>query len=347
LCAGAKVEAARARSRPSPHEREYVANTYATTNRNREYTNVNVMTFQSIDGWAVIDGYQPDGDTLRFVPDHLPRVLALPRGERVAAAVDTSVAVRLEGIDAPELHYEGREQPAARPALAALLREIGWPPVASRQPSPPHATPRVSRGAVAPPHPAPPAPLPPRGARVRVVTRSCDAHGRVIGYVFAASSASATTSSSSSSSATARIVPIDRSVNARLLAAGVVYPLAYDSQPPAERARFAALAAVARREGRGVWSRDRSRDGFALRSEASLGAHGALVFPKLFRRSVAFFREAARGVGFREWLRQSSGADDAVRVAGGAWRRLSDLLTEREGLLRVVPDLLDVTFAEA
>lgn len=36
---------------------------------------------------------------------------------------DTSVPVRLEGIDAPELHFAGAQQPAARPALEALLRE--------------------------------------------------------------------------------------------------------------------------------------------------------------------------------------------------------------------------------
>lgn len=121
------------------------------------------MSYSSIEGWAVIDGYQPDGDTIRFVPDALPQVLALPRGQLVTAAKDTSVAVRLEGIDAPELHYEGAEQ-LARPALEALLREIGWPSATADA----RAT----------------TPLP-RGVRVRVVTRSCDSHGRVIGYLFA------------------------------------------------------------------------------------------------------------------------------------------------------------------
>ena len=26
-----------------------------------------------IAGWAVVDGYQPDGDTMRFVPDDVAR----------------------------------------------------------------------------------------------------------------------------------------------------------------------------------------------------------------------------------------------------------------------------------
>jgi hypothetical protein len=39
------------------------------------------------------------------------------------------------------------------------------------------------------------------------------------------------------------------------------------------------------------------RSGFVLRSAESLGPHGALVVPKLFRRSVAFSTEA-RGMSF-------------------------------------------------
>jgi endonuclease YncB( thermonuclease family) len=275
--------------------------------------------YASIEGWAVVDGYQPDGDTIRFVPDAMHHVLALPRGHLVPEAADTSVAVRLEGIDAPELHYAGAEQPAARPPLDALLRAIGWPPG----------------------HEASGAPMPgqhPRGVRVRVVTRSCDAHGRVIGYLFAASAA-ATGS-----------VSVKASVNACLLAAGLVYPLAYDSQPAAHRALFGSLATTARREGRGLWSRDRSRAGFVLHGEASLGVHGALVFPKVFRRAVSFFREATRGTSFREWLRRESGGDDPVRVAcagRASWRKLSDLLTERDGVVRVATDVIGMTFAEA
>ena len=271
------------------------------------------MSFRSIAGWAVVDGYQPDGDTIRFVPDDVRDVLGLPRGHLVTFGADTSAPVRLEGIDAPELHYAGAQQPAARPALEALLREIGWPP-------------REVAGA------GRAGDSRPRGVRVRVMTRSCDAHGRIIGYLFSTVTSPSTTTS------------IERTVNARLLEAGLVYPLAYESQPAAHRASFGELAVAARRAGLGVWAQDRSREGFTLRSEASLGAHGALVFPKVFRRSVAFFREASRGVGFREWLRNRSGADDAVRVGGGGWRRLSDVLADRDGLLRVGCDLVGVIF---
>ncbi len=40
--------------------------------------------YMTLDGWAVIDGYEPDGDTFRLVPDVLEAALALPRGRLVA-----------------------------------------------------------------------------------------------------------------------------------------------------------------------------------------------------------------------------------------------------------------------
>ena len=166
-------------------------------------------SYSEIQGFAVVDGYQPDGDTIRFVPDQLVEITRLSRGHLATPGADTSVPIRLEGIDAPELHFEGREQPAAKPALDALLAAIGWPPPASAKL--------------------------PRGVRVRVVARSCDAHGRVIGYLMPAGASSR----------------LEDSVNASLLAAGLVYPLAYASEPAAHRESFGKLALAAREAARG------------------------------------------------------------------------------------------------
>ncbi len=92
----------------------------------------------------------------------------------------------------------------------------------------------------------------------------------------------------------------------------------------AHRELFGSRATTARREGRGLWSRDRSRAGFVLHGEASLGVHGPLVFPKVFRRAVSLFREGR-----------------------AAWRKLSDLLAERDGVVRVASGVIGRTFAEA
>lgn len=285
------------------------------------------VSFAVLEGWAVVDGYLPDGDTVRFVPDDMRAFLRLERSYLAAIGKDTSVCVRLEGIDAPELHYAGAQQPAAKPALDAMLRAIHWPSLAV---APSSASARID-GAT------------PRGVRVAVLTNGCDSHGRAIGYLFPSEIAE----THPSASRLLREEVLASSVNAGLVASGLVYPLSYRTQPDAHRAMFRELGAAARRRRAGVWARDESRAGFVLRSEASLGPYGALVFPKLFRRSVTFFREAARGVGFREWLRDLSGVDDEVSVNGGAFRPLSALLLETRGRVRLAADLLTTTFAGA
>lgn len=280
-------------------------------------------SFVVLQGWAVVDGYQPDGDTVRFVPDEMRAFESLERSHLASFGHDTSVCVRLEGIDAPELHYEGAQQPAAKPALDAMLRGIHWPSEAL-------VATQEGKGSV------------PRGVRVAELTKGCDSHGRAIGYVFAEEIAKAKPSA-------AELVHVDalaRCVIAQLVTSGVVYPLAYQSQPPAHRALFRSLAANAREARPGVWGRDESRTGFVLRSASSLGPHGALVVPKLFRRSVTFWRDAARGMSFCTWLRDKSGADDEVSVGGGPWRRLSTWLRESGERVRLGADVLEMVFAE-
>jgi endonuclease YncB( thermonuclease family) len=286
-------------------------------------------SFVVLQGWAVVDGYQPDGDTVRFVPDELRAFESLERSHLASFGHDTSVCVRLEGIDAPELHYEGAQQPAAKPALDAMLRGIHWPsePLVAMHEG--NAGKGRTRSV-------------PRGVRVVVLTKGCDSHGRAIGYVFADEVAKAKPSA-------AELVHVDalaRCVNAQLVTSGVVYPLAYRSQPPAHRALFRSLAGKAREARAGVWGRDASRSGFVLRSAESLGPHGALVVPKLFRRSVTFFRAAARGMSFCTWLRDKSGADDEVSVGGGPLRRLSTWLRESGDRVRLGADVLEMVFAE-
>ena len=275
------------------------------------------MSYIAVPGYIVIDGYQPDGDTVRFIADETRIFLDLPRARSDAFGKDTSICVRLEGIDAPELHYEGCAQPHGDVALDALLNDIAW------------ASAKTIKGE-------------PRGIRATVLTRSCDVHGRVIGYLFTDPSLLGERASTLEDT-----TKLGESVNAHLLRRAVVYTLAYRSQPSPHRTLFRAIAEDARKAGVGVWAKDRSNAGFPLRSDSSLGPHGALVFPKIFRRSVAFFREHAPSESFKEWLKLKSGVDDEVRASEGGWRRLSDLIDERDGVLRLIDDPTSLVFAEA
>ncbi|WP_375387585.1 hypothetical protein [uncultured Amnibacterium sp.] len=79
-----------------------------------------------IAGHAVVIGKQPDGDSVRFVPDDPSLLRRLQHGERVRISADGSVQLRLDGIDAPELHYQHGAQLLAAEGRDALLHRIGF-----------------------------------------------------------------------------------------------------------------------------------------------------------------------------------------------------------------------------
>jgi len=75
-----------------------------------------------------------------------------------------------------------------------------------------------------------------------------------------------------------------------------------------------------------VWALDRTR-AFALASAGSIGVRGALIFPKLFRRCVAFLTDRFSGFrgGIREWLQSEAGPDNDVVIVDRRLRRLHEL----------------------
>ena len=74
----------------------------------------------------MVVGKQPDGDSIRFVPDTPDLLEDLRRGWRVRRSSDGSVQLRLEGIDAPETHYGALAQPLGARARDALLELCGF-----------------------------------------------------------------------------------------------------------------------------------------------------------------------------------------------------------------------------
>ncbi|HJT04710.1 MAG TPA: hypothetical protein VJ757_13960, partial [Pseudonocardiaceae bacterium] len=62
--------------------------------------------FLCIQGELVIAGYEPDGDSVRFIADDSAHYAALKRADRLRPSPrDRSVQLRFDGVDAPELHY--------------------------------------------------------------------------------------------------------------------------------------------------------------------------------------------------------------------------------------------------
>ena len=85
-----------------------------------------IPLYEALDGWILLPGYAPDGDSVRFFAKEPARFEALRRSRLLRrGATDGSVQLRLEGIDAPELHYAQACQPRGESARDALLAWLG------------------------------------------------------------------------------------------------------------------------------------------------------------------------------------------------------------------------------
>ncbi len=264
-------------------------------------------------------GTSPDGDTIRFRPDFSKNLRALAGWASLSkqGSKQSAVSVRLEGVDAPELHYEGARQRRSAGARTRLLRRLGFSRFELLHDW-------VMRAAET------------RGV---IIARAADVRGRVIRFVYRLGDVAI---------ARDAMVALDRAIvaasaNAHMLATGAAYPLAYASLEADVRRQLRGLARDARGAHHGVWSDDATR-AFALSGVASVGARGALVFPKLFRRCVTACGEGARDGGeFLEWLRGSREHDDEIRVNGRSVR-MSALLAVRGGRLRIEVDPTALVF---
>ncbi len=273
-------------------------------------------------------GKSPDGDSIRFLPRTPELLQRLEHAERVRIAADGTVQLRLDGIDAPETHYENRAQPRGVRARSELLAWCGF-----------------ARVTWDPAHPAHPdgtivAATPPRRPAA-VLSGLVDPNGRPVSLLLVGGDLPADGAEPAVDAALLR-----RTASAALLGSGAAYLTLYWSTAPPLRALLRELAAQARDAPRGVWARDATA-GFTLRSQASIGTDGALILPKLFRRCTDYLRTRRAGETLPAWLRrhEEDGEDDVVIVAG-VRRRLSELVHQEHERVGLRGDLLDFVFEE-
>lgn len=261
-------------------------------------------------GRFVIVGRNPDGDSVRF----------LPQG---AHTLSRGTQLRLEGIDAPELHYEGQSQPLAKEARDALLTALGFHSVTFGRDG------RVARAE------------PPQGVAGWIVTRYADRYHRPLALVFRAEAM--------------RSLP--SSVNHRLVLQGAAYPAFYRTLPEAHREVLREAAVAARLERRGVWRRD-SSGGFTLEDEQSLGEEGQLILPKLYRRCCEYLEGTRRGFEgtFPQWLGRRRSPRGLRRSRAftehgpervwvkGRERTLAELVSQTGSRVALEADPLDLVF---
>lgn len=284
--------------------------------------NVGGVPFLTLKGVFVVRArQQPDGDTIHFAATKAFK--PGPVGSRVP--VDrtgaTSVAVRLQSIDAPE-----KAQPRGATARDVLLDALGIDPGDSGLSETDFTA---------------------DGETVTVpgwlATHGLDGNKRQLGYVFGASFGFRH-GQVVPASAIRDALPV--SANHQLVANGAAFPAFYSNTDETHAVLFQDAAIAARSRRRGVWASDRTTIGFEPTPQA-LGVGGALVYPKFFRRVTDWKQARPSADAFLAWLRRHPDGRKDVQGAARRPMRLAELFEKVSAREVAVPyDVTRLWFSE-
>src|SRR5262249_16568229 len=246
-------------------------------------------------------GPEPDGDTVTFRPDdpQLVRNLRWLSGRGPAFNATMKIPVRYEGIDALETHFRLAHQDLAfaNQARDENLRLLGFTNVRFFADLP-NKIESADQDSL----------------RGHVIANGIEANGRLLGLVYAGDSARPDGDKPFVENAL-----LDASVNAMLVNAGLAYVEPYDSMPISLIKHVRQLAVEARAANTGLWAHEsvNTQKSVAIPDLATLQT--LIMWPKLYRRLVAYFAEGHAGLGqFDTWVRQDPiGRDDSLRTPDG------------------------------
>jgi endonuclease YncB( thermonuclease family) len=271
-------------------------------------------------GAFVIIGKQPDGDSIRFRPDRPELLQKLKRANRIEPSKYGTVQLRLEGIDAPELHYENLEQPFSKEPRDELIKWFGFTNVTF---TPKGVQVKTSS---------------PKEIRGAILAQAAEVYGRPVSYALREADAATLEDGARIAVSTDLLT---RTINAHMLETGMAYYTVYSSQPVEHRAAFRAITENARSKGLGVWEID-SKNGFTLSTLEDV-TEKQLILPKLFRRAVVYFQDREKGFTgtFADWFVAYANRDDRLFVPTRAPGGLGPL--EVNGRRTKLSSILEVT----
>lgn len=228
-------------------------------------------------------GFEPDGDSMQFKPNDpglLSKLTRLSQPFRLTKI--GSVQLRFEGIDALELHYNPthggsrthQPRPLADESRDFLTKELGLDPVTYAPPDSLRVQPPATND----------------GVSGYILSRSLEAHGRPVSFVFSGNPPAA---DGHEIKLTATL--LKRSFNFKSILNGFSYPLFYDTLFKDLREVLATAAQEARKNKRGLWAKDKSQTGLKIITQSDLETKG-VTFPKLFRRLTDYIAEGNVGL---------------------------------------------------
>lgn len=297
--------------------------------------------YRTIQGKFVIIGKQPDGDSVRFIPNRRRAFRGLYRDDRIRPSrTDGSVQLRFEAVDAPELHYGRYAQPLGDQVRDRLLEWIGFDQIEYVNDDEKEV--KSSR---------------PKSVPGAILTKGAETNGRPISYILLEERAAFLEDGD--------WVRVDedlltQTLNYQLLAEGLAYYTVYTSTPQEHRDLLRQVAATAREQTLGVWELDTSEN-FVLNNQDSIGPVGQLILPKLFRRCTEYLKDTTPEQALadrvfrptlRKWLLDHPRENDAVLLLDSVEAmpsvevQLSDLIRQSNRTVFFQPDLLDLVFVE-
>lgn len=252
-------------------------------------------------------GSQPDGDSVWFQPAN-PDLLEDIDGRSADFNKGGFAQLRFEAIDALETHFLGENQDRDY-ALAArdyTLKSLGFDLAQMEYSGKEYLTVRFA------------APHPTEGY---ILTRAIDPYGRPVSFVF-----SERTGRKDGSDVFLDVDLFEQSVNAGLAKSGNAFPAFYTGLPTDLRNRVIALIRSARNKRSGLWKDDQTNKGVLASSIAAL--EESVLFPKLFRRLVNYYKDGIHGLGkFETWLRADEDRDDTLWIVSkGEQANMHDII---------------------
>jgi hypothetical protein len=236
------------------------------------------MAFTLIKGTFHATRYSPDGDTVRFKA-HDESYWDSLSGPPIKLNASHHASLRFEAVDALETHFERWHQPLqfARDARDYLLNQLG---ITNVQWNPSERT-VISAD---------------DGTEGYILSRAVEKNRRAVAFVFGGDAPEPDGASIFLDAARVR-----QSVNYQLLEAGLTYPTYYEGLFYDLRDAFTQATLSARTAGRGLWSQDRTTQGFDVQGIDSItDVH--VILPKLFRRMADYLEGGGPIAGFVEFL---------------------------------------------
>ncbi len=259
-------------------------------------------------------GSRPDGDSVWFKPDDPTFLMGLgdpPRNTRFNSEVYAQI--RIEGIDALELHYKGsnhQNKESCTSARDKMLELVGFTDI---EYAPNLDIPSYVRSST------------PVTIRGYILTRNIDPFERPVAFIFKGDSLL-----NDGFEIWLNTQQISQSVNAKLMEAGEVYPAYYTGLPADLRNYLTNHAVTARGQNLGLWAIDTSMTNNQVTMVSDLTY--LAIWPKIYRRLFKFFKEGNTNLGnFENWLRDNpSTRDDSLWIIS-------------EAHLGNIHDIIDVT----